>query len=214
MPLDIYRQRRARALPKVGRARRGVTAPADPNHHRPSRGREMAEAKIIPDDVLRLVKYNPDGVLTWLPRQDGSLFPSTLVGLPAGAIQSKGYVKFRSGGRGYFCHRVVWHMFHGPTVLQVDHINGVRHDNRIENLRLADYYQNSRNTKPRADGVSRFKGVSPAPKGKWQARIRVDGRKTQIGTFACEIEAAMAYDEAARRVHGQFCRTNEGMGLY
>lgn len=99
----------------------------------------------------------------------------------------------------------------------IDHRNGDTLDNRRSNLRIATRTQNARNSrKPNVAARSRFKGVSFRKAGGpdrrrcavWAAAIRRDGRNVHLGFFAIEEDAARAYDEAARRLHGEFACVN------
>jgi hypothetical protein len=90
-----------------------------------------------------------------------------------------------------------------------DHINGNGLDNRRENLRDATPSQNCYNAPIRRDSSSGFKGVSPCKQtGRWQVRISANGRNRRIGRYRTAEEAARAYDEAARNLHGLFARLN------
>ena len=93
--------------------------------------------------------------------------------------------------------------------MQVDHINGDGLDNRKANLRLATAAQNSRNRRQRRGKSSRYKGVSfIRPKGKFVAEITCNGKRMSLGHFESEVEAAKAYDEAAKKHHGEFACLN------
>lgn len=93
----------------------------------------------------------------------------------------------------------------------VDHINGNRLDNRRENLRVCTYAENARNNGA-IKKSSALRGVSwHAKAGKWRATIKLNGKSKHVGYFATEAEAAAAYDEAARSLHGEFARTNEAL---
>lgn len=92
--------------------------------------------------------------------------------------------------------------------LVVDHINGNTLDNRRCNLRLCTHAENMRNRRPHKNNAVGFKGVNLHANGSYVARIRADGRNVRLGTFACPVEAARAYDAAARRFHGEFARLN------
>ena len=103
-------------------------------------------------------------------------------------------------------HRAI--MQPGPGQ-QVDHINGDPLDNRRSNLRLCTPAQNSCNRGPQAHSTSGFKGVSWHKVHKrWTARIRLNHKRHHIGCFDTAEDAARAYDDAARRIHGPFAFLN------
>src|SRR3990167_2296798 len=88
-----------------------------------------------------------------------------------------------------------------------DHINGDGLDNRKSNLRICDRSQNQMNRKKNKfrnfiNCTSIYKGVR-LNKGKWQARIGADGKQIYLGMFKNEKSAAMAYNEAAIKLHKQ-----------
>ncbi len=101
-----------------------------------------------------------------------------------------------------------------PKGVQVDHINGNSLDYRRQNLRPSTQAQNARNVaKPKHARSSRFKGVwHDRRTGKWQAYITADRRRYHLGVFGHEEDAARAYNDAARRLHGAFARLNEVPG--
>lgn len=91
---------------------------------------------------------------------------------------------------------------------KVDHINGNTLDNRRANLRRCTNAQNIRNSrKYRSGSVSQYKGVTTS-RGQWRAQICCDYKKYNLGTFATEEEAAMAYDREAVKRFGGFARLN------
>jgi len=94
---------------------------------------------------------------------------------------------------------------------QVDHINGIRDDNRIENLRWVTRSQNQYNTKVRKHNRVGLKGVSvdqDKKSNKYQARIIIEGKQKNIGWFSTPEEAHEAYVAKARELHGEYF--NEG----
>lgn len=114
-------------------------------------------------------------------------------------------------GRKIRMHRIV---LNAPVGQQVDHINGVKLDNRRCNLRLCNAANNARNRSAwlTTTTASQYKGVTRrADKNytcPWVARISIDYERIYLGSFATELEAAQAYDRAAREHHGEFARLN------
>lgn len=101
-------------------------------------------------------------------------------------------------------HRV---LLQAPNDMLVDHINGNPLDNRRANLRLCTHAENMRNSASRT-GASQFKGVWKSRGKVWRACIKLHGKSIHLGSFTTEEAAALAYDEAAIRLHGQFAKTN------
>ena len=105
---------------------------------------------------------------------------------------------------GKYCshHSCVWVYFNGdiPEGMEVDHINRDSKDDRIENLRLADFSQNRGfNRTLRSDNTSGYRGVTK--KGsKWRAQIN----NIRLGSFSTPEEASAAYQKAAAELHGEF----------
>ena len=123
-----------------------------------------------------------------------------------GYARPDGYVYVRLHGRSYGEHRLIHLLFTGEWPHQVDHANGVRSDNRHENLRSATHAQNCMNRKQIG---ATSKGCYWLPKRqRWVAQIGSGGKRKTIGYFRTEAEAAAAYAMAAEALHGPFKRTS------
>lgn len=92
----------------------------------------------------------------------------------------------------------------------IDHINHNTLDNRRSNLRKATRHQNVINRRSMKNGTSKFKGVHwYKATEKWQSQVQINGKKTHIGFFDSEVEAAKAYNEKAKEFHGNFAFINQ-----
>ncbi len=115
-----------------------------------------------------------------------------------------GYLSFKVGGRRYLAHRIVWLHVTGqwPTG-QIDHINGIKTDNRFENLRDVSRSKNKQNSRrPHKDNASKLLGVSlRKATGKWVAQIYHQKKNVYLGDFNTPEEAHSAYLKAKRTLH-------------
>ncbi len=170
----------------------------------------MTAAKNAPcltaERLGELLHYNPEtGHFTRL-----STFGSNrLVGGRAGSITTKGYREIMIDGRSYREHRLAWLYVHGVwPEAQIDHRDGVRDHNAINNLRPATNAQNAKNRAKHKNNASGFKGAS-FHKGtcRWQAQIMEGNQKIYLGLYDTAEEAHAAYVAAALRLHGTFART-------
>lgn len=128
-------------------------------------------------------------------------------GKRADTPHSKGYRKISWKGKKYLAHRLVWYAEHGyfPNC-QIDHINRIKDDNRIENLRLATNAQNHRNKSIQRNNTSGKAGVHwYASREKWMAYIKIDGDCKFLGYFDLFQDAVNARKEAEKELYGEFC---------
>lgn len=153
--------------------------------------------RISSDDVREHLSYDPSTGKFWWKDE-------------AGTITGHGYRYIKVKGKARLAHRLAWLFYYGvePPGL-VDHINGDRLDNRIENLRIATYSQNGANAKRHSRNTSGLKGASKVLKkgvwtGRWQASITYRNRQINLGYFDTREEAHQAYLSAARKLQGQF----------
>lgn len=131
-------------------------------------------------------------------------------GVRAGTLNPvNGYRYVHVQGKLHAEHRVIWFLHHDAWPDEVDHINNIRDDNRIENLR-----QISRQANVMKRGMAKtnpygFKGVRSKYGGKsWTVEISVNRQRAFIGTFADKYDAATAYNFAAAELHGEFAVFN------
>ena len=131
---------------------------------------------------------------------------NTKVGDIAGRITSAGYRQVSVHGKKYVAHHLVWVYHYGEWPKdQLDHINRIRDDNRIENLREATRTQNSFNRLSYKGSKSKYKGVSiHKTSGKWCAYYQASGDSKWLGLFDTEEAAAEAYKKATEKLHKEF----------
>jgi len=168
------------------------------------RNRIMAKADLTVARLRELVSYDArTGHLTALADSicgKGRIIRAA--GETLGRLNGDGYSLVTILGHEYRAHRIVWLYVNGSWPDgQIDHINGIRVDNRIANLRLADQTLNSENLRlARSDNRSGFLGVFPNKK-RWSAQIGVDGKQIHLGTFDTPELAHQAYVAAKRKLH-------------
>lgn len=134
---------------------------------------------------------------------------ATSIGEKAGYLNNIGYVQMRVECNNYLAHRLAWLYMHGEIPEIIDHIDGNRSNNAIENLRVADICINGFNREKKSKSSSIFKGVTWSKKyKKWESNITCRGKRKHIGYFHCEQEAGHAYNKASIELHGEYARLN------
>lgn len=150
------------------------------------------------DSVASVLEYDKcSGVLRWKARRG-----SRSAGAEAGSLNDQGYLDISISGRLFRAHRIAWLLATGENADgQVDHINGVRSDNRIENLRVVTPKGNSQNSRlPAKSNKVGMLGVSYRY-GRYRAQICTDRKVTHLGYFDTAEEAHGAYLSAKRSQH-------------
>jgi len=147
--------------------------------------------------IKELLSYDPEtGEFHWLVQRDWKTAP----GARAGYLMAHGYRTITIRGARVLEHRLAWAMHHGedPEGLEIDHINRVRDDNRISNLRLVDRTANQRNRGANKNSKSGLRGVCyHPPTGKWRASLGYGYKSTHLGLYATPEEAHAAFLAAA-----------------
>ena len=150
----------------------------------------------------------------WFYYKDGQLYwkvsTSNVKENSIAGFYSNGYRQVMLKGKSYPIHRIIYEMLVNsiPKGYQVDHINGIKDDNRLENLRLATNSENGRNRGVNKNNKIGVKGVSwREDKKKYHAQIQMNGVKKRLGYFDTIEEAANAYQKVAKEWHGEFYRS-------
>ncbi len=127
------------------------------------------------------------------------------IGQRIGWTDKDGYRRHEVNGVSTGVHRTIFFLHHGYVPKVLDHINGVRSDNRIENLREATLSQNQHNTKLRKDSTTGVKNVT-YERGLYRVRITVNKRVIDLGRYADLELAEFIADEAREKYHGEYTR--------
>jgi len=152
-------------------------------------------------------RYLTKGFVALVDADDATLLHGSFHAHPS----RSGVNVYAANSKRQYLHRIV---LTAPINTVIDHRNGNGLDNRRSNLRLGNKSQNQSNRRKMPGKASRFKGVCYSERRKkWEARVCASYRRYLLGYYDTEEDAARAYDAGAKRVHGEFARTNESLGL-
>lgn len=165
---------------------------------------KIRETEITQTKLREILIYDPEtGMFAWRHKHGRACSKPH-----AGAMSTGGYIRISVGHSLYAAHRLAWIYVNGaiPPGLLIDHINRIRTDNRISNLRLATMEQNLANSAARG-GRSGCKGVYwCADKKSWRARMMREGRMIHIGRFKDVTKARDAYLKAVQEYQEKFAQ--------
>lgn len=150
--------------------------------------------------LKKILSYNENtGVFTWIKANAAQ----TKIGDEAGWRHHGGYIAIGINGNAYLAHRLAWfYVYNYWPKEHIDHINHVRDDNRIVNLRESNYKINMKNKSEYKTNRSRVTGVCWHKRDKvWQAKIKTKGRHIYLGGFKDKFEAICARMSANNK-HG------------
>lgn len=160
----------------------------------------------LPDlEVLKkYLRYDPElGKIYWIKSRG-----CVKKGSEFGWIDNSGYLRAIFNGQYILVHRLVW-LFakeKDPDQMEIDHINNIRTDNRIDNLRLASCLSNSLNRLQRSDNITGIKGVRWHKRDLvWESHISINKKIKYLGRFTCIESAEEAVRQARIKYHGEFC---------
>ena len=158
--------------------------------------------QLTQDYLKSILDYVPEtGTFTWKIKH----FYKCHVGSTAGGINGCGYIQIKINNKCYKAHRLAFFYVYGIwPENDIDHINGVRNDNRLENLREATRIQNCQNRKRCQvnNASSGLLGVSYSKnKNKYASQIMLNKKQNHLGYFSTPEEAHDAYLKAKRQIH-------------
>ena len=157
------------------------------------------------DELKSLLSYEPDtGVIRWIAKGKGRIKKKE-----AGTLLHSGYAGIAIGPKRWQSHRIAWALHYGEWPKdQIDHINGIRTDNRICNLREASNAQNGKNLGLSKANKSGVKGVYfDKPNNKWRAFIKVNFKQIDLGRYVNLQDAINARMIAEQKYFGEWNRT-------
>lgn len=183
----------------------------------------MRTANPMPD--LHIVKeafeHNSDGTFTWKERpihhfpdlRAMRIWNTKYSGkIAVGSVKKNGYIYFSFSKKNIAAHRLAWYFHNGSCdpKMEIDHRNGIRNDNRIENLRLSTSNNNQHNKPMQKNNSSGFKNVVWNKRcGKWQVKLRSTGKDYHIGLFDDINKANEAAIIARSKIHDSYANHGE-----
>jgi|AntAceMinimDraft_18_1070375.scaffolds.fasta_scaffold53668_4 phosphotransferase system IIB component len=152
------------------------------------------------DDIKHRIKYEPEtGIFVWVDCKKKSLNGKNL-----GVYDKDGYLTAKINQIRYRLHRLAWFVCYGKwPSQQIDHINGIKDDNRLCNLRLANNSENNCNRPAQSNNLLGVRGVR-FNNNRYQALICKDKKQIVLGSFKTLMEAQHAYQTAAKELHGDY----------
>lgn len=160
------------------------------------------DPRITQSRLKEVLSYDHEtGLFHWVNPHRGRCKVGDIAG-----NKTRGYIVICVDRERILAHRLAWFYVHGEWPNEIDHINGIRDDNRIANLRNTTASENAQN-RCIGSGVSRLIGASwDTAERKWRATIKTAGRKKHLGYFDTQECAHSAYLAAKNKVHGYWAQ--------
>ena len=132
------------------------------------------------------LQYNQEtGNIIWLKKPS----PKVYIGDIAGNLNSDGYVRIKFKGKAYQAHRLAWYLHYGGWPKnEIDHINGIKTDNRISNLRDVTRSENLLNLKSHREKTVKYYYYDKR-KQKWLVQAQINSKQKHLGYFETEKKA-------------------------
>ena len=153
------------------------------------------------DELTEVLEFDP---LVNSFRWKVSLNIKIKIGDIAGCLIPNGYRGIRFNGKDYKEHRLVWLYHHSVWPKRLDHINRVKDDNRIENLREVTHQQNMFNTSAYKNNKLGVKNICVSKSFRYQVGFTLNGKVVYLGTFDTIEEAIEKRDIWSKENHGEF----------
>lgn len=153
------------------------------------------DSRSVEDHILECIQYDGEtGLFMWKTTGRGRVKQ----GWWGGTLATNGYMRIQIMNKQYWAHRIAWLLTHGEWPSgQIDHINGVRTDNRIVNLRSVNGLENNKNQRKTEKNTSGCVGVSFDNRtNSWAAYVSVENRKRHLGRFENFSDAVRARELA------------------
>lgn len=156
--------------------------------------------------INKFLEYK-DGNLYW--KEKTSKFANIKIGDVAGRVDSHGYFQTTINKKSYLNHRIIFFIHHGYIPKMLDHIDGNRKNNSIENLREANNYQNGQNRALCSKNKSGYKNVywHKASK-KWAVTLQFNGKTKHIGVFEDLEFADLVAQESRDKFHKEYAKNS------
>lgn len=167
--------------------------------------------QITQKELKKVLRYDPNtGFFTWKVTDR-----TKLDGECTGTKKPSGYIQIRCNNIYYYAHRLAWLYTYGVHPAgELDHINGVKHDNRITNLRVCTRSENMMNRKLQSNNTTGQAGIYYSkPMDKWCARVKIDGKYKYLGSYPTKEEAGGVADAYRRKEFEAFYTPHEGVDL-
>lgn len=160
---------------------------------------------MISQEILKEHFDYCDGNLVWKKVINSNC--KRYLGKIAGSEKQSGYMCIVLSGKTYYTHRLIFLYHHGFLPKTVDHINGNKKDNRIENLREVTQQQNTFNSIKKSTNTSGIKGISWHKQCKrWRAECCINGKNFYLGLFDSIEEARIYLNKKREELHGEFAK--------